>query len=46
MTWNSEVSTYYKNYMKSIEINQDIETYIQAQVVKKTLETVSLERRR
>ena len=46
MTWDVVVSTYHKKYIESIGIPQNIEAYIQIRVLKKTLETVSFERRR
>ncbi|KAF7682499.1 hypothetical protein TCON_2274 [Astathelohania contejeani] len=46
LTWNSVVTKYHRNYLKEINIISTIEAYIQLTVLKKTLETISLEYRR
>ncbi|KAF7678812.1 hypothetical protein TCON_2551 [Astathelohania contejeani] len=44
MTWDSVITKYHRNYHK--ELNIILEAYIQLTVLKKTLETISLEYRR
>ena len=46
MTWDGIVSTYHKKYTEIINIPYTTEAYIQTRVLKKTLESVSFERRR
>ncbi|KAF7684774.1 hypothetical protein TCON_0018 [Astathelohania contejeani] len=46
MTWDGVVTKYYRNYLKELNITLTIEAYIQSTVLKKTLETISLEYRR
>ncbi|KAF7683314.1 hypothetical protein TCON_1467 [Astathelohania contejeani] len=46
MTWNCVVTKYHRNYLKELNITPTIEAYIQSTVLKKTLETISLEYRR
>ena len=46
MTWDGIVSTYHKKYTETIGIPYTTEAYIQTRVLKKTLESVSFERRR
>ena len=46
MTWEGVVTNYQKKYNKEIGIQPKIEAYIQSIVLKKTLESISLDRRR
>lgn len=46
MTWDGIVTTYHKKYIELLGISQNIEAYIQTRVLRKTLESVSFERRR
>ncbi|KAF7683156.1 hypothetical protein TCON_1633 [Astathelohania contejeani] len=46
MTWDGVVTKYHRNYLKKLNIIPTIEAYIQSTVLKKTLETISLEYRR
>lgn len=46
MTWDGVVTNYHKRYIKELEIQPSLEAYIQSVVLKKTLESISLERRR
>ena len=46
MTWEGLVTKYHKRYMKEIGIETKTEAYIQSIVLKKTLESISFERRR
>ncbi|TBU15716.1 hypothetical protein CWI38_0308p0060 [Hamiltosporidium tvaerminnensis] len=46
MTWNSIVTKYHKTYVKRLEIPMKVEAYIQSLVLKKTVETISFDRRR
>ncbi|EQB61211.1 hypothetical protein NAPIS_ORF01192 [Vairimorpha apis BRL 01] len=46
MTWDGVVTTYHKRYIKELGIQPSLEAYIQSVVLKKTLESISLERRR
>ncbi|EQB59684.1 hypothetical protein NAPIS_ORF02758 [Vairimorpha apis BRL 01] len=46
MTWDGVVTTYHKKYIKELGIQLYLETYIQLVVLKKTLESISIERRR
>ncbi|KAF7676620.1 hypothetical protein TCON_2670, partial [Astathelohania contejeani] len=46
MTWDGVVTKYHRNYLKELNITPTIEAYIQSTVLKKTLETISLEYRR
>jgi hypothetical protein len=46
MTWEGLVTKYQKKYRNEIGIQTKIETYIQLLVLKKTLESISFERRR
>ncbi|KAF7682438.1 hypothetical protein TCON_2335, partial [Astathelohania contejeani] len=43
MTWDGVVTKYHRNYFKELNITHTIEAYIQSTVLKKTLETISLE---
>ena len=40
------VSKYHSKYLKELGVKHSIEAYIQSQVLKRTLEAVSFERRR
>ncbi|KAF7684174.1 hypothetical protein TCON_0635 [Astathelohania contejeani] len=44
--WDGVVTKYHRNYLKELNITPTIEAYIQSTVLKKTLETISLEYRR
>ena len=46
MTWDGIVTCFHKSYIKEIGVLPHIEAYIQSLVLKKTLETISLEKRR
>ncbi|KAK1347200.1 hypothetical protein CWI38_1349p0020 [Hamiltosporidium tvaerminnensis] len=46
MTWDGIVTKYHKSHLKRLEIPMNVETYIQSIVLKKTVETISLDRRR
>ena len=46
MTWEGLVTTYHKKHRKEIGIEAKTEAYIQSIVLKKTLESISFERRR
>ncbi|EQB60431.1 hypothetical protein NAPIS_ORF02006 [Vairimorpha apis BRL 01] len=46
MTWDCVVTTYHKKYIKELGIQPSLEAYIQSLVLNKTLESISLERRR
>ena len=46
MTWDGVVSTYHKKYSNEIGIPEIVEAYIQTRVLKKTLESISFDRRR
>ena len=46
MTWEGLVTKYHKKYRSEIGIQPKTEAYIQSLVLKKTLESISFERRR
>ncbi|TBU02101.1 hypothetical protein CWI37_0556p0010, partial [Hamiltosporidium tvaerminnensis] len=46
MTWDGIVTKYHKSHLKRLEIPMNVEAYIQAIVLKKTVETISFDRRR
>ncbi|KAK1348513.1 hypothetical protein LUQ84_002117 [Hamiltosporidium tvaerminnensis] len=46
MTWDGIVTKYYKSHLKRLEIPMNVEAYIQSIVLKKTVETISFDRRR
>ncbi|KAF7682881.1 hypothetical protein TCON_1910 [Astathelohania contejeani] len=46
LTWEGIVTKYHRSFLKELEITAQIEAYIQSTVLKKTLETISLEHRR
>lgn len=46
MTWDGVVTNYHKKHMKELGVTPTIEAYVQSQVLKRTLETISLEHRR
>ncbi|KAF9760720.1 hypothetical protein NGRA_3045 [Nosema granulosis] len=46
MTWDGMVTGYHKKHIQELGIQLTLEAYIQSIVLKKTLESVSLERRR
>ncbi|TBU11977.1 hypothetical protein CWI38_0956p0030 [Hamiltosporidium tvaerminnensis] len=46
MTWDGIVTKYHKSHLKRLEIPMNIEAYIQSIVLKKTVETISFDRRR
>ena len=45
-TWDGIVTKLHKQYLKDLGINSTIEAYMQSVVIKKTLESVSLDYRR
>ena len=46
LTWESLVTKYHKKHRSEIGINAKTEAYIQSLVLKKTLESISFDRRR
>ncbi|TBU11283.1 hypothetical protein CWI38_1283p0010, partial [Hamiltosporidium tvaerminnensis] len=46
MNWDGIVTKYYKSHLKRLEIPMNVEAYIQSIVLKKTVETISFDRRR
>ncbi|KAK1349338.1 hypothetical protein LUQ84_001517 [Hamiltosporidium tvaerminnensis] len=46
MTWDGIVTKYHKSQLKKLEIPLNMEAYIQSIVLKKTVETISFDRRR
>ncbi|TBU08436.1 hypothetical protein CWI38_2262p0010, partial [Hamiltosporidium tvaerminnensis] len=46
MTWDGIVTKYHKSHLKRLEIPINVEAYIQSIVLKKTVETISFDRRR
>ncbi|TBU10272.1 hypothetical protein CWI38_1885p0010, partial [Hamiltosporidium tvaerminnensis] len=46
MTWDGIVTKYHKSQLKRLEIPMNVEAYIQSIVLKKTVETISFDRRR
>ncbi|TBU10048.1 hypothetical protein CWI38_2067p0030, partial [Hamiltosporidium tvaerminnensis] len=46
MTWDGIVTKYHKSHLKRLEILTNVEAYIQSIVLKKTVETISFDRRR
>ncbi|TBU06026.1 hypothetical protein CWI38_2657p0020, partial [Hamiltosporidium tvaerminnensis] len=46
ITWDGIVTKYHKTYLKRLQIPMNVEAYIQSIVLKKTVETISFDRRR
>ncbi|TBT99547.1 hypothetical protein CWI36_1937p0010, partial [Hamiltosporidium magnivora] len=46
MSWDGIVTKYHKMYVKRLEVPMNVEAYIQSIVLKKTVETISFDRRR
>ncbi|TBU13695.1 hypothetical protein CWI38_0359p0020 [Hamiltosporidium tvaerminnensis] len=46
MTWDGIVTKYHKSHIKRLEIPLNVEAYIQSIALKKTVETISFDRRR
>lgn len=46
LTWDGVVTIHHKRYMKELGVSLNIEAYIQSRVLKKTLESISFDRRR
>ncbi|TBT97996.1 hypothetical protein CWI37_1960p0010, partial [Hamiltosporidium tvaerminnensis] len=46
MTWDGIVTKYHNSHLKRLEIPMNVEAYIQSIVLKKTVETISFDRRR
>ncbi|TBU11605.1 hypothetical protein CWI38_1120p0010, partial [Hamiltosporidium tvaerminnensis] len=46
MTWDGIVTKYHKSHLRRLEIPMNVEAYIQSIVLKKTVETISFDRRR
>ncbi|TBT98139.1 hypothetical protein CWI37_1888p0020, partial [Hamiltosporidium tvaerminnensis] len=46
MTWDGIVTKYHKTYVKRLQIPMNVEAYIQSIVLKKTVKTISFDRRR
>ncbi|TBU09437.1 hypothetical protein CWI36_0029p0010, partial [Hamiltosporidium magnivora] len=44
--WDGIVTKYHKSHLKRLEIPMNVEAYIQSIVLKKTVETISFDRRR
>lgn len=45
MTWDGLVTKYHSIYIRELSIDNRIEAYIRSRVIKKTLESISLEYR-
>jgi hypothetical protein len=45
MTWDGVVTSYHKKYIQELNVQPTLEAYIQSDVLKKTLESISLDRR-
>ncbi|TBU03003.1 hypothetical protein CWI37_0375p0030, partial [Hamiltosporidium tvaerminnensis] len=45
-TWDGIVTKYQKKYVQRLQIRMNVEEYIQSIVLKKTVETISFDRRR
>ena len=46
MTWDGVVTSYHKKYLRVLGVSDTIEAYVQSVVLKKTLESLSLDQRR
>ena len=46
MTWDGIVTKTHKYYLKELGISNNIEAYMQSLVIRKTLESISLDHRR
>ncbi|TBU03241.1 hypothetical protein CWI37_0328p0010 [Hamiltosporidium tvaerminnensis] len=46
MSWDGIVTKYHKSHLKRLEIPMNVEAYMQSIVLKKTVETISFDRRR
>ncbi|KAK1348806.1 hypothetical protein LUQ84_001955 [Hamiltosporidium tvaerminnensis] len=46
MTWDGIVTKYHKSHLKRLKFFTNVEAYIQSIVLKKTVETISFDRRR
>ena len=46
MTWDGIVTKTHKHYLKELGITSNIEAYMQSLVIRKTLESISLDHRR
>ncbi|EQB59879.1 reverse transcriptase [Vairimorpha apis BRL 01] len=46
ITWDEVVTKYNRKYIKELEIQPNLEVYMQFIVLKKTLESISMDRRR
>ena len=46
ITWDGLVTKYHKKYLKELDVFSEVEAYIQGFVLRKTLELISLEKRR
>ncbi|KAK1350794.1 hypothetical protein LUQ84_000074 [Hamiltosporidium tvaerminnensis] len=46
MTWDGIVTKYHKSHLKRLEIHMNVEAYIQSIELKKTVKTISFNRRR
>ncbi|TBU12346.1 hypothetical protein CWI38_0795p0040, partial [Hamiltosporidium tvaerminnensis] len=46
MTWDGIVTKYHKSHLKRLKLPTNVEAYIQSIVLKKTVETISFDRRR
>jgi len=46
MTWDGVVTKYHLKYIRELEIKPFLEAYIQSLVLKKTIESISMDRRR
>jgi hypothetical protein len=45
MTWDGVVTSYHKKYIQELNVQPTLEAYIQSVVLKKTLESIALDRR-
>ncbi|EQB60535.1 hypothetical protein NAPIS_ORF01909 [Vairimorpha apis BRL 01] len=46
ITWDGVVTKYHRKYIKELEIQPNLEAYMQSIVLKKTVESISMDRRR
>ena len=43
MTWDGLVTKYFKKHIEKLEINEKVVSYIQTQVIKRTMESVLMD---
>ena len=46
ITWDGLVTKYHKKYLKELDVPSEVEAYMQGLTLRKTLELISLEKRR